>query len=77
MNKLVIVGCGGFGREVANVNGRNAISWEEKFLLDVEYVSNQSFLMDLKILWLTLVNVLRRKDINSASHAKMDEFRGS
>ncbi len=61
----------------AQVNGRNAISWEEKFLLDVEYVSNQSFLMDLKILWLTLVNVLRRKDINSASHAKMDEFRGS
>jgi sugar transferase EpsL len=61
----------------AEVNGRNAISWEEKFLLYVEYVSNQAFLMDLKILWLTLVNVLRRKDIHSASHAKMDEFRGS
>ncbi len=60
----------------AQVNGRNAISWEEKFHLDVEYVDNQSFLMDLKILWLTVNNVLRRKDISSNNHATMDEFKG-
>jgi len=61
----------------AQVNGRNAISWEDKFRLDVQYVDNQSFFLDLKILWLTVFNVLRRKDINSNNHATMDEFKGS
>ncbi len=61
----------------AQVNGRNAISWEDKFRLDVQYVDNQSFFLDLKILWLTVFYVLRRKDINSNNHATMDEFRGS
>jgi hypothetical protein len=45
----------------AQVNGRNAISWEEKFRLDVEYVDKQSFWLDCKILWMTLLNVIQRK----------------
>ncbi len=61
----------------AQVNGRNAISWEDKFSLDVEYVDNQSFLLDVKILLLTVFNVLRRKDISSNIHVTMEEFNGS
>lgn len=61
----------------AQVNGRNAISWEEKFKLDVEYVYNQSFGMDSKILWMTFLNVIKRKDISSNGHATMEEFNGS
>ena len=60
----------------AQINGRNAISWEEKFLLDVEYVDKQSFRMDVKILWMTIVNVLRRKGISADGHATMQEFMG-
>lgn len=60
----------------AQVNGRNAITWEEKFKLDVEYVDNISFLMDLKILWLTFIKVLQRKDINASGNATMEEFKG-
>jgi lipopolysaccharide/colanic/teichoic acid biosynthesis glycosyltransferase len=60
----------------AQVNGRNAISWEEKFRLDVEYVDQQSFSLDLKILWLTVLNVLQRKGISTDGHATMEEFRG-
>lgn len=58
----------------AQVNGRNSLSWEEKFELDVYYVEHQSFLLDLKILWLTVVNVIQRKDINAAGHVTMTEF---
>jgi len=61
----------------AQVNGRNAISWEEKLELDVWYVDHARFLLDLRILWLTLVNVLSRKDISSEGHATMEEFLGS
>jgi lipopolysaccharide/colanic/teichoic acid biosynthesis glycosyltransferase len=61
----------------AQVNGRNALSWEEKFKLDVEYVEKISFSLDLKILWMTLLNVLQRKGISSDGHATMEEFRGS
>ena len=61
----------------AQVNGRNAISWEEKFRLDVEYVDRQSFWLDLKILWMTAINVLKRKGISADGHATMEEFRGS
>jgi lipopolysaccharide/colanic/teichoic acid biosynthesis glycosyltransferase len=61
----------------AQVNGRNAISWEEKFRLDVEYVDKQSFGMDVKVLWMTGVNVLQRKGISADGHATMEEFRGS
>ena len=61
----------------AQVNGRNAISWEEKFRLDVEYVDKQSFGMDVKVLWMTVVNVLQRKGISADGHATMEEFKGS
>jgi sugar transferase EpsL len=60
----------------AQVNGRNAVSWEEKFRLDVEYVNHQSFALDIKILWLTFLNVVQRKGINSDKHATMEEFTG-
>lgn len=61
----------------AQVNGRNAISWEEKFRLDLEYVEKQSFLLDLMILWMTFLNVLQRKGISAVGHATMEEFKGS
>lgn len=60
----------------AQVNGRNAISWEEKFRLDVWYVDHQSLGLDLKILALTVVQVFQRKDISAAGHATMPEFTG-
>jgi lipopolysaccharide/colanic/teichoic acid biosynthesis glycosyltransferase len=61
----------------AQVNGRNAIGWEEKFRLDVEYVNKQSFWLDCKILWMTFLNVIQRKDISAAGHVTMEEFNGS
>ncbi len=61
----------------AQINGRNAISWDEKFLLDLEYVNKQSFWLDCKILWRTIVNVIVRKDISAKGHATMEEFTGS
>ena len=60
----------------AQVNGRNAISWEEKFKLDVEYVEKQSLLLDMKILWMTFINVLQRKGISADDHVTMEEFKG-
>ena len=61
----------------AQVNGRNAISWEEKLRLDVWYVDNQSFWLDLRILWLTLRKVICRDGISAAGDATMPEFMGS
>ena len=61
----------------AQVNGRNAISWEQKFKLDVEYVEKQSFTLDLKILWMTFLNVIQRKDISADGHVTMEEFKDS
>ena len=61
----------------AQVNGRNSISWEDKFRYDVAYVENQSFLLDIKILWMTFLNVIRRKGISADGHATMEEFKGS
>lgn len=61
----------------AQVNGRNAISWEEKFEADVWYVNNQSFPLDLKILWLTIIKVLFRAGINAKGEATMSRFEGS
>ena len=61
----------------AQVNGRNALSWEEKFKLDVEYVEKVSFSLDLKILWMTFLNVVQRKGISADGHATMEEFRES
>jgi undecaprenyl phosphate N,N'-diacetylbacillosamine 1-phosphate transferase len=60
----------------AQVNGRNAISWEQKFKLDIEYVEKQSFVLDLKILWMTFLNVLQRKDVSADGHVSMEEFKG-
>ena len=61
----------------AQVNGRNALSWEHKFKLDLEYVEKQSFWLDCKILWMTFLNVLQRKGISSDGHATMGEFMGT
>lgn len=61
----------------AQVNGRNAISWQEKFNLDVEYVDNYSFFMDIKILFMTVINVFKRDGISSETSATMEEFMGN
>lgn len=60
----------------AQVNGRNAISWEEKFKLDVWYVDNRNFALDLKILWMTIQKVFRREGISAAGEATMSKFLG-
>ena len=62
---------------LAQVNGRNAISWEDKFRYDVEYVDNCSFLLDLKIIWLTIIKVLKRDGVNQAQDITMEKFKGS
>ncbi len=59
----------------AQVNGRNAISWEQKFKYDVEYVEKQSFILDIKILWMTFLNVIQRKGISADGHVTMEEFK--
>lgn len=61
----------------AQVNGRNAISWEQKFDYDVWYVDNQSFWLDVKILWLTFLKVVKRSDISSSTSSTMEKFTGS
>jgi sugar transferase EpsL len=61
----------------AQVNGRNAITWERKFELDVWYVDHQSLLLDLRILGMTLIKALRREGISQSDHVSMPEFRGS
>ncbi|WP_458352158.1 sugar transferase [Peribacillus frigoritolerans] len=61
----------------AQVNGRNAISWEEKFKLDVWYVNHQSFLLDFKILLFTMVKVVKSEGVNSGTNETMLPFRGS
>jgi sugar transferase EpsL len=60
----------------AQVNGRNAISWEEKFVFDVWYVDHQTFWLDLKILWLTVQKVLNREGVSATNDATMPEFVG-
>lgn len=61
----------------AQAHGRNAVSWEEKFRLDVWYVRNLSFRVDVKTIFLTVKNVLRREGISSATAATMEEFTGT
>jgi lipopolysaccharide/colanic/teichoic acid biosynthesis glycosyltransferase len=61
----------------AQVNGRNAISWEQKFEYDVWYVENQSFLLDMKILWMTFLKVVKRSGISQEGQATMEKFKGS
>ena len=60
----------------AQVNGRNTVSWEDKFDMDVEYVDNYSMFMDIKILFMTVVNVLKHDGISSETSATMEEFMG-
>jgi len=60
----------------AQVNGRNAITWEQKFEYDIWYVDNQSFSLDLKIIALTILKILKREGINQPGQATMKEFEG-
>lgn len=61
---------------LAQVNGRNAISWEEKFRYDVEYVDNLSLMLDIKIILMTVLKVVKRDGISSENSATMEEFMG-
>ncbi len=61
----------------AQVNGRNAITWERKFELDVWYVDNVSFFLDMKIVFMTIYKVLKRVDINEEGQATVRMFRGT
>ena len=61
----------------AQVNGRNAISWDEKFRLDVWYVDNRSLLIDAKVVFLTVWRIFRRDGINKSATETMEEFRGA
>ena len=61
----------------AQINGRNTISWDEKFNLDVWYVDNQSIWLDIKILWLTVRKVIAGNGINQANHATVERFKGN
>jgi len=61
----------------AQVNGRNAITWGEKFDLDVWYVDNQSIWLDIKILWLTVKKVIMRDGINQVGQSTMESFKGN
>lgn len=61
----------------AQVNGRNAIEWEDKFKLDVWYVDNQSILLDLKIIWLTIFKVFKSEGVNKEGQATTEKFIGN
>lgn len=60
----------------AQVNGRNAISWQKKFELDVYYVKNISFFLDLKIMFLTVLKVLKRSEVSKEGHVTTEKFNG-
>ncbi len=60
----------------AQINGRNAISWDEKFALDVWYVDNRTLSLDLRIIWLTIRKVVKREGISAAGEATMPRFTG-
>lgn len=62
---------------LAQVNGRNSINWEEKFKFDIEYVENISLILDIKILYLTIINVISRKNINNIDKLSVEEFKGT
>lgn len=61
----------------AQVNGRNNITWAKKFELDVWYVDNQDFILDIKILWMTLLKVIKRKDITTENPKAFQPFNGN
>jgi lipopolysaccharide/colanic/teichoic acid biosynthesis glycosyltransferase len=59
------------------VNGRNTVTWKEKFEMDIWYIDNRSFLIDLKILYLTIVKVVKRADVNASESVTMEPFKGN
>ncbi|MDM8177226.1 sugar transferase [Olivibacter sp. LS-1] len=61
----------------AQVNGRNAISWQQKFVYDVWYVDNLSFSLDLKIIWITIMKVFKREGISAEGHVTVERFQGN
>jgi len=61
----------------AQINGRNEISWQEKFKFDIWYVDNYSFLLDLKILWKTIIKVIKREGISAETELSMKKFTGN
>jgi len=61
----------------AQVNGRNTITWEQKFAYDVYYVENISFMLDLKIFWLTIYKIVNQSGVNKAKDLTMEKFKGS
>lgn len=61
----------------AQINGRNSIAWEDKFALDVWYVDNRSFWLDLKIIFLTILKIIRQRDISPPNQATMPKFTGN
>ena len=61
----------------AQVNGRNALTWEQKFKLDIEYIKRYSFLFDIKIIFVTIKSVLRKEGISSNTSLTMEEFKGN
>ena len=61
----------------AQVNGRNAISWEQKFKFDVQYVNNLSLMFDFKILFLTIQKVVLREGVSSSTSISMEKFKGN
>jgi len=61
----------------AQINGRNAISWDEKFNLDIYYVDNISFALDMKIVWLTINKVVKKEGINAVNNVTIERFNGS
>ena len=60
----------------AQINGRNSITWDEKFSLDIFYIENQSLLLDCKIVWLTISRVITRENISANNHTTMPNFKG-
>jgi lipopolysaccharide/colanic/teichoic acid biosynthesis glycosyltransferase len=61
----------------AQINGRNALSWDEKFKLDVWYVDNLSFWLDMRVLWLTMLRVVRPQGVSQTGHVTMPKFTGN
>lgn len=62
---------------LAQVNGRNALTWEEKFDFDIKYVDNLSFTLDLKILLRTFIKVIKREGVNKSEFVTMEKFKGT
>ncbi len=61
----------------AQVNGRNSISWTKKFELDIYYVNNVTFLLDIKILWMTVLKVIKKEGVNQSENKPMLPFDGT